>query len=758
MKWFASMFTGCLPVVTLTIAAHSQQAATSLSGRVELARLVDLCAERLDIRIEYDPAVLKGDVVLRVGESISDDELWLITNRMLAARGFTTVRAPGTENLFSVVKLTEAASAATLEDAATEGPTGGFVSIILRARNIPAKQAVESLKPLLSKPGGFAADLGQGGLMFLSDLRSNADTARQILEIIDAPADQVAIERYPIRFVPATQLAASVTATVAARDAIAGSPLKGRVLAPPDGRSVTIIAPPNELVEWRGMIERLDERQSIESRTYMPRSFSVLEVAKLIDNVVREADASQGSGDQWRLVTDDLTNSIIVTATPVEHERVAELLKRLDSVPIEARRPLRSYVIRNRGVNEVLEVLTKLVDQGILAAVDDAEAGDEASLQSSAAGQRSAPSTPLPGAVIATESRLGITGVAEPSHTSQTGTARVGGNGLATSPRQMTAQIKNASPALVLSADEGTNTLIAVGDPRKLDQLGALIRQLDVRQPQVMLEVLVISLSESDTLDLGIELEKLEINGSTLISLTSLFGLTPGSGGDTADPKIPRGRGFTGVVLNPGDFSVVIRALETLNKGRTLNMPKVLVNNNQQATLNAVLQQPFASTNASTTVATTSFGGTQDAGTTVTVKPQIAEGDHLILEYSVALSAFVGESDDPSLPPPRQTNNLSSIVTIPDGYTVVVGGLEITTLADAVSQVPLLGDVPWLGELFKTRSKSTSRSRFFVFIRSDVLRNTGFEDLKYLSDQDATAAVIPEAFRGWPEVEPRIIR
>jgi general secretion pathway protein D len=168
-----------------------------------------------------------------------------------------------------------------------------------------------------------------------------------------------------------------------------------------------------------------------------------------------------------------------------------------------------------------------------------------------------------------------------------------------------------------------------------------------------------------------------------------------------------------------------------------------------------VLQEPFLSTNASNTVATTSFGGTQDAGTTVTVTPQIAEGDHLVLEYSLSLSTFVGESSDPSLPPPRQQNNLQSVVTVPDGYTIVVGGLEVETTADAVSQVPLLGDLPLVGELFKSRSKSSSLSRFYLFVRANILRHDGFEDLKFLSDRDVLAAGVDD---GWPAVEPRVIR
>ena len=295
--------------------------------------------------------------------------------------------------------------------------------------------------------------------------------------------------------------------------------------------------------------------------------------------------------------------------------------------------------------------------------------------------------------------------------------------------------------------------MIAIGDPRRLDQLEKLIRTLDVREPQVMIEAMIVVLTEGETLDLGAELRDIELTGSTLFNLTSLFGLS--TTGDNGAPSVSDPRGGTAVILSPGDFSVVVRALQTINEGRTMNMPKLLVNNNEQAVLNSVLQQPFTSTNASNTVATTSFGGSQDAGTVLTVKPQIAQGDYIVLEYSATLSTFVGESSDISLPPPRQENSLNSVATIPDGYVVAVGGLDVMNEANAVSQVPLLGGLPLVGELFKNRSKSKSRSRFFVFIRPTILRSINFEGLKYLSRLERDQASIDD---GWPEVKPRIIR
>jgi type IV pilus assembly protein PilQ len=184
-------------------------------------------------------------------------------------------------------------------------------------------------------------------------------------------------------------------------------------------------------------------------------------------------------------------------------------------------------------------------------------------------------------------------------------------------------------------------------------------------------------------------------------------------------------------------------------------MPKLLVTNNQQATLDSVLEQPFASTNASNTVTTTSFGGTKPAGTQITLKPQIAEGDHLLLDYNISLSAFVGAAANASLPPPRQENKVQSAATLPDGHTVVVGGIELNTEGKAVNQVPGLAQIPLLGELFKNRSNTNSRNRFYIFIRANILRHRSFEDLKYLSEVAAGHAAVDD---GWPVVEPRVIR
>jgi general secretion pathway protein D len=375
-----------------------------------------------------------------------------------------------------------------------------------------------------------------------------------------------------------------------------------------------------------------------------------------------------------------------------------------------SKRPIRSYGIKNRSVEELQAMLQGLLDAGALKG--DAKPAAAAPLQGVTAPLPSAPTPPI--------------------------------------------KSDELGDKVILTADKATNRLIAMGESRVLEQLEALIQELDVRQPQVLVEALVVIMTEGQTTELGVELQKVGITGEVQYQLSSLFGRgSPNPSSTLGGLGSPTATGFNGVVLKPGDFSALVQALETVNHGRSLTMPKVLVNNNQAAELNSVVQTPYASTNASTTVATTTFGGSLDAGTQISITPQIAAGDQLVLDYTISLSSFTGAATNPALPPPRQENKLKSIATVPDGYTVVVGGLDISNDGYQQSSVPFLGRIPVLGALFGDQSWSKSRARFFVFLRCNVMRASGFEDLKYATRSDLAAVDLED---GWPKLEARVMR
>ncbi|HMN39724.1 MAG TPA: secretin N-terminal domain-containing protein [Phycisphaerales bacterium] len=757
------------------LCGESAHAQVVLSGQVELARLIDLSAQRLGVRITYDDSLVKAKITIRQDKPVGDPDLWLLTNRVLAEQGLTTIRA-GDDQTLAVVKLAVAAQTARVErielpirppgadEAKTVTP--GFRRVLVPLRRASSKDVIAAVQLVLSKPAGVVIEAEQAGLVSIADLSPYLDAALKLVEQLDGEQGGVVVGQVPVRNVDAARLAALVKQLIEKRKSVGGRDLRGDLIAVPGAATLTLLAPPALVEQWEGIIADADQREPVERRTYTTGPFGLREVANLIEQAVRGGNAGPSAGpagtgsgapsgdDRWRIVQDDLTGTLIITCSIAQHDQIAELLVRLASVPAEARRPVKTFKIRNRPVKELQQVVEELLRAGALEVVG-ADTTSPANVpgplgQTQGVAPQTTPRPFSPGGQSGSS-----TGAASGASANPTESLMPAGLGGGPARPTIGGSTKANSAPLTLTSDEPTNTLIAVGEPRLLAQLEKLLPTLDVRQPQVMLEAFLVSLSDSQSFDLGVELEKLHITGDTLIRLSSLFGLSTAAGSGAARTRaVGDSTGFTGVVLDPGDFSVVVKALESVNHGRSLSSPRVLVSNNQQATFNSVLQQPFASTNASTTVSTTSFGGTQDAGTTISVKPQIAQGDHLSLTYSVSLSSFTGAASNPNLPPPRQQNTVQSIATVPDAYTVVVGGLEATSDGENTTQTPLVSHIPLVGELFKDRSRTRSHTRFFVFIRATVLRQGGFEDLKYISDRDTAAADVDG---GWPVVEPRVI-
>jgi general secretion pathway protein D len=305
----------------------------------------------------------------------------------------------------------------------------------------------------------------------------------------------------------------------------------------------------------------------------------------------------------------------------------------------------------------------------------------------------------------------------------------------------------------VVAVDTNTNTLIVVAPPAIQQIYRQLILALDKRRPQVLIEVTMVTLDTSNDFSLGIELTQGRTNNEIKWLTFSSFGLSTIDPA-TAIPAIAATPGLNGVLLDPNAINVVVKALATNARAKVLSAPRVLVNDNATGTLSSVSESPFTSVNASNTVATTSFAGYASAGTTVALTPHISQDDYLRMAYSLTLSSFSGATGG-SVPPPRQTNTVNSEVVIPDGYTIVVGGLKREDTSDTVSKVPLLGDIPGLGYLFSNLTKSKKESCLFVFIRPLILRDDQFKDLKYLSELDTAKAELP---KGMPESEPMPMR
>lgn len=660
--------------------------------------LIDLCAQELGVTIEYVPGSTgqrSKPVTLRSQRAYSPNELWLYLHEVLEQSGSTTVLGLGPTPVYRVVPIAEAFDRSAVLGSIPE-PAPGYLVKRYALAGLDVESVAKQLELLRPTLGQALAPEPNGQDVLIGAVTRRHPAIAAYIE--DAKAQTASTE---LLFMPVVHRdRESVLASIKAHLALntASSPT-GTIAPGPRADLLAVNAPRDAREAWQTLIAWFDVPDGVETRSYPLPRYGSDAARGLIEDTARD-HTPRGSGERWKVVENELAGSLIVTATPSEHARIGEVLAQLAAIPAEQRHQTKAFVVKNRNADDLRESLSRLLG------------------------------VPLGRPTAQTE----------PGEPSESATSDSD-----TWPGQQRSDLQ-------LAVDTQLNAIIASGSPVVLGQVEALVEQLDVRQPQVLLEVILVSLSEGQSRDLGVEIQAQLGTSGTLVGLGSLFGLStvgPGSSSPTVG-----GNGGSAVVLDPGDFSVVLRALETISDGRSVSTARTLVNNNESASLSNTVSEPYSDVVFDDGDSLTGFGGSESAGTQISVSPQIASGGFLVLDYDVSLSAFLGEAS-PGLPPSSQSTSISSVATIPDGYSIVVGGLELLNQSDTTSKTPILGDIPVLGNLFKSNSASNSRTRFYLFIRASIMQSQGFERLRYLSDTEAERAGVDT---GWPTVEPVIIR
>jgi len=242
-----------------------------LSEQVDLAQLLDLCSQRLKINLEYDPAVVKGTITFRFTEAISDADLWVLTNRLLASHGFTTVQMAG-EDTLSVLKLADAGGFARIETDASAA-RAGFIRVMRSVRNRSAKELVAALQLVLSKPGGSVSHAEGSDYVVIGDLKPHVERALELLAAVDVPRSANVVEEVEASFVPASELVTLVDRVLTTQTGLdPGSPT-GRLIATPDEKRILVIAPAVLLPRILDLLDRFDRREAQSTVTYAPKSF-----------------------------------------------------------------------------------------------------------------------------------------------------------------------------------------------------------------------------------------------------------------------------------------------------------------------------------------------------------------------------------------------------------------------------------------------------------------------------------------------------
>ena len=295
-----------------------------------------------------------------------------------------------------------------------------------------------------------------------------------------------------------------------------------------------------------------------------------------------------------------------------------------------------------------------------------------------------------------------------------------------------------------IQADESTNALVITAAPTVFKSLESVIRQLDVRRAQVLVEAVIAEVSSDRAAELGVQWlfdgsgadnPVGAINfGASGTSISSIAGAAAGAGGGVAGAGAAVASLGSGATLGFGQFASktfnfagLIRALEGDGVTNVLSTPNLVTMDNEEAEIfvGQELSIPtgsFTNTGGSTSTVNpfTTFERKQ-VGIRLKVKPQINEGDAIRLDIEQKVDGIsAGSAGAGNVVTSERSINTS--VLVDDGKALVLGGLIKDDLVETEQKVPLLGDIPLLGALFRYKSVQKVKTNLMVFLRPTILR------------------------------------
>lgn len=429
------------------------------------------------------------------------------------------------------------------------------------------------------------------------------------------------------------------------------------------------------------------------------------------------------------------TNSLLIHATPRQHAAIAMVIAHADRQRERMFAPYMVYALENQAPDELAEILNRLIQE---------------TYEEAAEGTRSEPD-----ARIQTRSR------------------------------QAAILPSGEEQRIRIVPDPKTYSLIVYANQRNQQWLGELIRELDEYRPQVLLDCTLVEITSDDDFNYAINVL------NSIPDLTNTSGLTgtiQGSGesvitkGDILDkllsPDSDRSR-FIDLQANRGEFTgfygndkvmALLTAMERKRYGRIMANPKLLVNDNEQGTIET--KSTTYVTRRTTNIQQTQSGepiqtetvefDPYDASIKLDITPRISKGDNLRLEIILNRSDFINFDTTSQKPPDRAESDVTTVVTVPDGYTIILGGMDKINQSKGGTKVPILGDLPLLGGLFRSTSNTSQENKLYVFVKANILRpgtDLTSEDLKNLSNQYRLEFEDREAemqlYEDWPGIKPK---
>jgi len=476
------------------------------------------------------------------------------------------------------------------------------------------------------------------------------------------------------------------------------------VAAYPNNNAIVITDYAENVKRIEAIIRSIDLPSGGDVQVIRLQHASAVDIAQTLRGVVPETVApanAPGTNPKVSLAVDTRTNSLLVRGdNPGVLQRVKTLVASLDT-PGAGAGNIHVVYLRNAEAVRIAETLRAL-------------------LSGSAGASAAAPAGPAPSPAAAAVGALAA--------------ASASGSGAPA-----------AAPASIIQAYAPTNSIIITAPEPVYRSLRAVIDKLDARRAQVYVEALIVEVSTGIAAEFGVQWQSARnVGGNQSVFGGTNFntGVAGGLGTNIINAAIdPRTLGgglnlglINGTLKIPGtdievlNLQVLARALEADSGANVLSTPNVLTLDNEEAKIIVGQNVPFITGSYTPTAgsATNPFQTIErkDIGLTLKVTPQVAEAGSVKLKIfqevsNVTRDAQLLRSADII----TNKRSLESTVLVDDGQIVVLGGLIQDDQQAAVDKVPLLGDIPWIGSLFKYESRNRKRTNLMVFLRPVVLKD-----------------------------------
>jgi len=310
-----------------------------------------------------------------------------------------------------------------------------------------------------------------------------------------------------------------------------------------------------------------------------------------------------------------------------------------------------------------------------------------------------------------------------------------------------------------IQAHEDTNSLVITAQPDTMRSLEGVIRQLDFRRAQINVEAIIVEIAEGDGIDLGVQWASADagviqfsngasisslagaaadaretttagtsvttVNATTGITSTTTTGATTSGGDYSTLASLLSGvsGAMTGFVA--GDWAMVLQAVSASSSSNILATPNITTLDNQEATFVVGEEVPVITGSAASSNNTNPFQTIErkEVGIKLTVTPQINEGNAVQLKIEQEVSGVKSGTAGAAVDVIFSKRSVSTTVMVDDGQIVVIGGLIDEDVQQVESKVPLLGDIPILGHLFRSTQSSTTKRNLMIFIKPTIIRD-----------------------------------